>query len=248
MNRGADVVGDNFATSSAMLWPHNAEPVILPLPDGMKRGTAYGINNRDSIVGQYSATDDSQQCFLWTPDQGPVDFGAGQWFDCMASDVNNSNQITGKLAPSETSGSFAFLWNQGKFTNLGTLPGTEISEGVAINDSGEIIGASFEVVDQPRGFIWNGALIDLDPKHQFAADMPLAINNHGVAVGWVRKNVQGGMSAVKFGGANIVHLVTEVTNGQGWELQAATSINDKDVIVGYGLLNGSLHGYLLTPL
>jgi probable HAF family extracellular repeat protein len=35
--------------------------------------------------------------------------------------------------------------------------------------------------------------------------------------------------------------------GSGWVLSIANGINDSGEIVGYGLIHGKTHGFLLTP-
>jgi len=42
-------------------------------------------------------------------------------------------------------------------------------------------------------------------------------------------------------------LNTLIPANSGWVLIAASHINDAGQIVGVGLLNGNLHGFLLTP-
>ena len=46
----------------------------------------------------------------------------------------------------------------------------------------------------------------------------------------------------------MVDLDTLVTNLNGWSLQIAAAMNDCRAIVGYGLLGGNTHGFLLTPV
>jgi hypothetical protein len=44
-----------------------------------------------------------------------------------------------------------------------------------------------------------------------------------------------------------VDLNTLIPNDSGWYLQGALSINDAGEIVGYGLIDGNLHGFRATP-
>src|SRR5438093_681055 len=76
----------------------------------------------------------------------------------------------------------AFLWTGGIMTDLGTLGGSW-SEARAVNDQGQIAGASYGVGDvQFRAFHWdNGAMIDLG----FGDAEALGINNAGQIVGQV---------------------------------------------------------------
>jgi uncharacterized membrane protein len=208
---------------------------------------AYGVNDNDTVVGNY-LFEGQGQCFVWTAAQGFVNFSSSSTNDCQAAGLNKSNQITGSYVNSDGN-LVAFFWSQGKFTSLGTLQGTIYSEGTAINEQGAIVGASYiSSMEEPKGFIWNGILTALDPEGIYASNLPLAINRSSEAVGWVRRNVEkGDPIAVRFSHSKIILLGGEVTNGGGWELQTATSINDKGVIVGQGLFNNSFHGFMLTP-
>jgi hypothetical protein len=42
-------------------------------------------------------------------------------------------------------------------------------------------------------------------------------------------------------------LLPLVTNAQGWTFDHAIAINNKGVIIGEGVVNGELHGFILTP-
>jgi probable HAF family extracellular repeat protein len=74
----------------------------------------------------------------------------------------------------------AFLFSNGTMTDLGTLGGTG-SEGVAINDSGEVVGWSQTKAGTSEAFLWNGAkMTDLGPLSGF---YPHGINDTGQIVG-----------------------------------------------------------------
>jgi probable HAF family extracellular repeat protein len=89
----------------------------------------------------------------------------------------------------------------------------------------------------------------LDPNGYSAA---LAINGAGEVVGIVAATQKTGVNPnyrgfvwTKAGGMkDLNHLIPLNT---GWVLQSASSINSSGQIVGYGLLHGQYHGFLLTP-
>jgi probable HAF family extracellular repeat protein len=247
IDRAGDIVGDDFKQRTAMLWPHNAEPVVLPLPGDATSGTARGINNTGTIVGDYILSG-GFQCFMWSSAHGAIDLGEGQLFLCSAHDVNRAGQITGRFAIAEFGGDHAFLWEQGTFLDLGILPGTGSSEGLAINDGGVIVGISYNSSEAPKGFMWNGSLIDLDSRGEFFAVTPLAINNAGEVVGWVREDgPRGNMIAVRFSKSGIHRLESEVVDIGDWKLRTATSVNDEGVVVGQGDTADGSHGFMLIP-
>lgn len=78
-----------------------------------------------------------------------------------ANDINNAGQVVG-LAYDLTSGSRAFLWQNGTMTDLGDLPGgSDYSEAYSINNAGQVVGVS-SAASAPRAFLWqNGTMTDL---------------------------------------------------------------------------------------
>ena len=84
--------------------------------------------------------------------------------------------------------SHAFLWQNGKLTDLSTLGGKQ-SQAVAINDTGDIIGwsdtkATNRFGDQiNHAFAWQkGRLTDLGTLAGGQSE-PVALNDHGQIVG-----------------------------------------------------------------
>jgi len=74
----------------------------------------------------------------------------------------------------------AFLFSTGTMTDLGTLGGIG-SEGLAINDSGEVVGFSQTKAGTSDAFLWNGTrMTDLGPLSQFYPD---GINDSGQIAG-----------------------------------------------------------------
>jgi probable HAF family extracellular repeat protein len=99
----------------------------------------------------------------------------------------------------------AALWsspNSSVVTDLGTLGGLS-SYASGINNSGEVVGASYTASSELDAFVdINGTMLDLNSL---------------------------------------------INPGSGWTLTAATGINDYGDIVGYGMVNGSMHAFELLP-
>jgi probable HAF family extracellular repeat protein len=248
INRAGHVVGvdgRNFPT----FWPHNGDPVKIQLPNFGAMGSAAGVNNGNVVVGYYIDANSSPQCYLWTIDDGAVDIGSGRFKECAARAINGLDQVTGQSISNAGNQQHAFFWSQGQFIDLGVLPGTLHSEGISINDSGEVVGASY-ASQGARAFYWNGTLVDLDPDRKFYSSVATSINDSGSIVGWTRKSNGNDTVAVRFSRGKTVYLLSEVSNPENWELRTATSINNKGVIVGVGHrpdTDNQDHGYMLIP-
>ena len=99
----------------------------------------------------------------------------------LALRVNNSGQVVGY---SETGGTtHAFVWQNGALRDLGTLPGADASEAHALNDRGQIVGASDDAAT-----LWQaGKVVDLNRLVPSASGWTLqdatGINAQGRIVG-----------------------------------------------------------------
>ena len=184
INEHGDVVGDNGA--HPMLWQEGQEGMRLPLPGDAAFGLGVGINDARTVVGGFEGDDETLRCFEWTPKGGSIDLGfmaAGHF--CSASDVNDARQITGAAAirPDPDRLTHAFVYD-GAFHDLGILPDGDQSQGIAINDHGDVAGIAsvppldglhFHAVKWPAG----GGIVDLDPQGRFVDSIAMSINGAG---------------------------------------------------------------------
>jgi probable HAF family extracellular repeat protein len=176
--------------------------------------------------------------------------------------INNAGQLTGTDAYNLPGlGAYqAYVQSGGVTTQLGVLPGAEISLPTAINNSGEVAGNSFhEFVANPNGpgvinapsnqawthaFLYNGStMVDLGTlgsKESYAA----AMNNHGDVVG-----MSGIVASLDAGDPNQVFHAFYVPLGgkmvdlgtlPGTNASGATGINDKGQIVGWSGLSSTI--------
>jgi probable HAF family extracellular repeat protein len=163
-----------------------------------QRGQAVGISGDcDIAVGRFSA----RHAVLW--DHGRVreipNLGGSAWHTPM--DVNDSGVVVGFSNPpglGDPEGEFiahAFLWDGGSSaTDLGVLDGDAVSEALAINARGQVVGVSFGGSAGSRAFLYqNGAmrnlndLVDSDDVLLSAQD----INDAGVITGRLLDHVTG---------------------------------------------------------
>ncbi|CAO5238169.1 hypothetical protein [Frankia sp. AgKG'84/4] len=66
--------------------------------------------------------------------------------------------VVGRSDPAINAPSHAYLWTNGKMTDLGTLGGT-FSQASAVNDHGLVIGTSLTAAGTTDGFAWAGGHI-----------------------------------------------------------------------------------------
>ena len=249
-----DVTYDGFPISHSLIWSKRAG--ISDLTPGTNLNTsAEKINDAGQVIGSTENGD----AFLFEHGVTTNICQSGQ--PCSAYGINNSGQVVGNRQVvlgtqcfyPEYSGrdcnnitaDHAYLWNNGKITNLGTIGDAQNSSyAFAINDVGQIVGeADF------RAVLWeNGKITDLGTLGG-RGRTALAINNLGQVVG--RAATTGyyeDLHAFLWDRTNgIQDLNSLITAKSGWLLSEARGINSNGQIVGSGTINGQQHAFLLTP-
>lgn len=161
--------------------------------------------------------------FLW--DSGRIlDLKAG-----AATGINERGQVVGFGAPAASH--HAFLWESGQFLDLNTrgVPEGIGSFGYAINDRGQVVGATTLADGTGRGFLWDGGEVtDLG-----RGVGPLAINNKGLIVGSAT-TATSGYHAFLWTEARMRDL-GQLARGTG---SVARAINDRGQVVGMALTQG----------
>ena len=171
LNNAGQVIGYTINANNTMgpwfIWQNGVMSTISGLPDA---GELAAINDSGQIAGdgmtpldQNYAT--SQQAFIWQN-------GVATFLGCFSSptalwqlsretDINNQGQVVG-TATKDTGdtpfgiavpGEYAFMWQDGVMTDLGTLGGT-YSIAYAINDNGWIVGTSETADGQYHAVLW----------------------------------------------------------------------------------------------
>jgi probable HAF family extracellular repeat protein len=141
---------------------------------------AYGINNAEEIVGML----DNNHAFLFSRNH-VKDIGTlyGHKGTSFAYAINNRGQVVGASTTPDGSTTHAFLYEDGRMTDLGTLHGG-YSYAFSINNSGVIVGES-----DGAPFVYrDGVMTDLNsvtPKDAdlFKLEVAWDINDSGHIVG-----------------------------------------------------------------
>ena len=176
INNRDQVVGYSNLAGDASTHPFLWEPG-QPLVDlgtlGGPNGAALWINELGEVVGNAQVASPpgcmAIKClfhaFLWSHNQ-MTDLGtiAGTDNSSVAA-INSRSQVVGESFTSDSSVHDAFLWEQGSLADLNSLvsppSSVHLTEGVDINDRGEIAGSGF----LPNGEMHAFLLIPCDENH-----------------------------------------------------------------------------------
>jgi probable HAF family extracellular repeat protein len=215
---------------------------------GGMNSSAYGINDAGQIVGYAATAAGASHAFLYQ-DGSMTDLGTlGNDSDySQANGINNASQVIG-VSSTPASPQRAFLWQDGSMTDLGTLGGND-SYASAINDVGQVAGTSaVDALGTRHAFLYSGGgMIDLGVLTGFShASFATALNNAGQVVGYSTTQNYDIQHAFLWQDGQMTDLNDLLSSNEGWELTAATGINDQGQIVGMGIHNGFFRGYLLT--
>ncbi len=200
---------------------------------------AYGINQTNTIVGWSATKADNSDHVAFSYDVktakmtslGADILGGTRSF---AFAINDSDQIAG-VALTKDSSAVAFVYQNGKATNLGSLDDSGYSEARAINDKGETAGWSLTADGSYQAFIHDGK--EMKRLKGLGGDTKAyGINTHGHVVGDARDE-KGDRHAFIFKDGKMVSLYSLLPDADkaNWkELREAFSISDDGVIVGRG--------------
>ena len=117
---------------------------------------------------------------------------------------------------------------------------------IDVNDHENAVSQSFSPDFTLHAVMWqNGNIRDLGALPGDSGNAASAINNKDEVVGISFSDISS--RAFVWQNGVMSDLNTLIPAASGWVLLGAAGINDMGQIVGSGLLNGDLHGFLLTP-
>lgn len=224
-----------------------------PIADLVTPGTSLDlrvgmrVNERGWMVGTYL-----DQFFgihrAWILKDGELTriFGNGV-YGSSATGLTEDGTVCGDY---NSGAGHAYVWRDGVTLDLHQDPQIQglFSYAFDINESGVVVGAAEYAAPPP----WNnatrwdaGVATHLDPTHPERTSYLNGINAHGIAVGG-RSNPS--EAIVSFAGGAVGPLQYYLTGLSGWQLTSATDIDDQGRILGMGITNGLLSGYLLEPV
>lgn len=235
---------------------------------------AYDVNNSGQIVGESYVSGKGQSAFLFKDGKmqnlGSLSEPHG---GIQATGINNLGQVVGGGSAWVTyrAWTHAFLHRDGTLQDLSTPFGDENSSfAAAVNDAGQIAASSYVGTGLQRAlhaFIYSaGKWNDLGNlpggtfiSHSYwpapynagtlthVVSTAYDINNAGQVVGTACA-VSKQMHAFVYKDGVMQDLNYLIPAASGWVLIEARSINDSGQIVGFGIVNGQEHAFLLTPV
>lgn len=209
--------------------------------------TGEGINQRGDIVG---SRQDEQGMHGYIHIDGALrdlnNLRTGN--QGIAVDVNDAGEAVGTSTLDHASINppvHPFLYRKGNTLNIGGLGDNYITTGAAINNAGQIAGAS-EGLDGGHAFLDRGAgMTDLGGFGEGSLTVH-DLNEHGTLVGTASNEERGLIPFVSVGDM-LVDLNTLIDPTLGWQIFSAYANNDLDQIVGWGCQGGSC-GLVLLDL
>lgn len=256
INNSGQITGraDRELGGHAFLWENGTMLDLGDLSDGEGDSLGNGINEAGQVVGE-TETEGWIQAFLWDGAMATIDDEAR---DSEATDINEAGHIVG-LWKNEEGADRAFYLADGIRTDLGMLDGSHAPSGgagsraYALNDANQIVGSSHNV----EGTFASAFIYLFEPAYGLPAGMnaiaddgstAYGINNHGQVVGATPTDSGLNYAAFLWECGQTLNLNELIDPATGWALRLAYDINDNGQIVGEGIVNGEIHGFLLTPV
>ncbi|HEG43965.1 MAG TPA: DUF3466 family protein, partial [Phycisphaerales bacterium] len=257
INNSGQIVGRSKTTGNSATHPilYNGGVMTDLGTLGGTHSNATDINDSGQVVGWSRITgDSSDRAFLYdgtSMDNLGILLGGGR---STAYGISDSGQVTGSISTDATSSGRAYLYDGTSMNALGTLGGS-FSTGVAINSSGQVVGASnFNggSIYNWHAFLYDGTtMIDLGTLGGNDS-YSRGINDSGQVVGFsdtgTGHNTRVFHAFLYNEDEGMLDLNNLIPSDSGWVLERAYDINFSGQIVGYGEIDGERRAFLMTPV
>jgi probable HAF family extracellular repeat protein len=189
-------------------------------------GVPLALNRFDDVAGWYSFGG-SARAFAFRNGVF-VDIGTFGGASSAAVDINDRGRVVGYAAVAGDANNHAFLWENGRMQDLGTLAGGRESRAAAINNHGVVVGEAWDPNGAPIPFIYDGVM---RPLFQAAGGAKAwAINDHGAVVGTMNS-----VQSFLWQDGTLTQLESiPAVRAAGWVQLIPTGINDRGWITGMG--------------
>ncbi|HMN94963.1 MAG TPA: hypothetical protein PKC43_00505 [Phycisphaerales bacterium] len=262
VNAAGVVVGTGATTAFGasplpLIW-ESGNVAQLPLPAGQSLGRANDINAHGVAVGSVGSGS-TEFGVLYQGGAGGTAMVITQTtangsFLRSATAINDAGRIVGQgIDPNNAAVNVGYVLDTA--TNVafavGALPGRNGALAFDVSEAGHVVGSS--MLNQGAGtpFIWSdgGGMVEIPLPPGTSQGTGRGVNSAGWVVG-----VASGLFAVPFlhDGTTTYVLGDLLPPGSGWDLTMNTSssalgISEDGVIVGTGVLNGSVRAYAMIP-
>lgn len=204
INSKGDIVGVAYAKNvrgGAVLWSGGQRQSLGDLGPSGSGSTAISVNDKGQIAGVSSGFATNQgvvRAVVWL--SGTInDLGALGGLHSTANAINAQALVVGWAEVADNS-TAAFQWQNGKMSQLASLPGgvTSVGSGTqatAVSDTGVIVGSCLTSTGETHAVIWsNGRITDLNtliPQTGLTLTRATGINRAGQIVVEQQSNLDG---------------------------------------------------------
>jgi probable HAF family extracellular repeat protein len=240
INDNGEIVGYFYEgnMSQQAFYSNGVDPLVNIGIGAAGTSWAYDINNHSQIVG---CTLNGAVIFLGNGQLKTIETGFG-----YAHAINDNGVVVGQST--DNGNAFPFRYNGlAPLQNLGSfgMGGAALD----INNSGQIVGYSYDNLGKAHAFLTNGNNSLQDLGNLGGGDSyAMAINNKEQIVG--ESTISDGTRHAFVCDANgsLQDLNGLIDSSLGWTLIQSRGINDLGQIVGIGTYNGNTRGFVLTPV
>jgi probable HAF family extracellular repeat protein len=220
----------------------------VPLGEIQPDGVAVGLNGAGQVTGSASfPSQDDFKAFRWSSATGAQRL-TGCCDTMWGNDINDAGVIVGVAQTNALTGNRGFVAAGSSTTALSILPGAnpEGSAGaVAINNAGQIVGASIAPGFVTHAVLWSAAgviqdLGTLGGSNSTAID----INNPGQVIG---SSQIAGDAATHFFLWSQLNGMQDLATLIDPNVTSVVEINDEGQIIGTYTTGGQSHAFLYTP-
>jgi probable HAF family extracellular repeat protein len=184
-----------------------------------------GVNSSGQVAGWLWAGIRPVGAFLYSGGAA-TQIADGTYKFAIATGINEAGVVVGRGDRWDTDAHHAFMYAGGVTTDLGVLdPTTDYSEAFAINNDGDIVGASLDAASVYHAFIYShGTMHDIGSFDGLA--IANDINNLGRVVGF------GVNAGFLYADGSMLDLNALLVGAGGWKVTGASAINDAGQIIG----------------
>jgi len=207
---------------------------------------ANGINDLGQVIGGADTSANRPHAYRTAPnhpiDGATLDVGSlaplffGTIVPTFGLRINNSGTLLGVIRGQDVGPGYpqGFVYQDGTFTAL-PIAGHGVFGG--LNEQNQFVMST-----DTLSIVWRNGTPTL-----LCYCWLFAINSSGQMVGGTPRGLDCCALALLYSDGNFYTLNNLIPSDSGWVLNAATAINDRGQIAGYGVINGQTHAFRLDP-